>query len=137
MHDEGIEIAIAIDIAEGIAAPLEVSKFLLATVAEESLDTALNSTLIDVHPVRVVLATGDEGIEITVAVEITQRHPRNVACSDLLATVDQRSRLLPLLPTLVEEDAGHAGERADEEGIEIAVPIQISQCHRRCGVIAG
>ncbi len=88
------------------------------------------AAVVEPDPVRVAASVGDEGVQVTVAVQIAQAHVMATVIPQALAAIGEvATAVVPPHPvgfTIISD------EIIGDEGVEVAVAVQIAQRHGSC-----
>lgn len=116
--DQGVQVAILIDVAQCHVAAEPITQ-LLAAVAKSA------AAVVQEYLVGFAIPVDDKGIQVAVAVQITQRHGRAIGADQVLVAVAE-------LPLAVVQPDLVAGTLCKED-VEGFVAVQVSQSRARAG----
>jgi hypothetical protein len=133
--DPGIEIAIAIEVPEGDMSTIGVTES-LATVGIGAGSAALKTALVDPYLVGFLVAVGDPCIEITIAIDVFEGDTAAIGAAESLTVVGIVAGSAELNAPLVDPHAVGLTDAVGDEGIEVAISIEITEGNTEAGGVA-
>ena len=122
----GIEIAIAIEVAESDTGAIVVTES-LSTVGIGAGSATLITALIDPHAVGLIYVC-NPSIEITIAIEVTKGNTTADGVAESLTTIGIGAGSATLIATLVDPHAvGYRFAAVGHPSIEIAIVIEVTE----------